>query len=326
MTAIQVTRFLHSRVLMIIMAVAMVSVAVLTNGAIPAINNVVDHGVLFASTTQWISVDSISKWVNIGMIMVIALLMMALNRRYNLLRATTLLDTSLFLLMYMSMPWLLCRFNAGTLLCLSLLICLLLLYSTYQTPVKRERIFLIFFILSALTMTQYCYAVYIPVFIIGTMQMRIFSFKTLAAIIMGIISPWFVVLGCDIVPFEAKHGPEPIKALATFNLAENLDLVISVLVSAVVLIAGWCLNFPRMIAYNAHIRAYNGTMSVLALVTVIALCVDITNIAAYAPVLYFCAAFFMGRMFAASVTPRSYIPITSIILIYIALLVWTLMP
>ena len=80
-----------------------------------------------------------------------------------------------------------------------------------------------------------------------------------------------------------------------------------------------------MIAYNAHMRAYNGTLSVLSLVTLLALCFDFTNMAAYAPVAYMCAGFYIGRFFAATPSQRSYIPIITIFSLYTALLIWTLM-
>ena len=326
MTAVQLTRFMHSRHVLLIMAVALVCVTVLSFHIIPIDHIAGDRGILFPSANLWIADAKVAMWVNVGVTLLLAYLMVVINRTYNLLRSSTLLDTSLFLLMCMSTPWLLDQFYTGTPLCLCLLLCLLLLYSTYQNSLRRDRIFLIFFLLSAMTMTQYCYAVYIPVFIIGCFQMRIFSLKTLAAILMGIISPWFVVLGCGIVPLDGIHAPDIAKAFGTFNIVENVPLVIAVIVGTLVLLVGWCLNFPRMIAYNAHIRAYNGTMSVLALVTVLALCVDFINLPAYAPVLYVCASFFFGRMLAASASPRGYIPVITIISIYTALLVWTLMP
>lgn len=326
MTALQVTRFMHSRMLLIIMAIAMVAVAVLWSRVAPVEAIAGDRGTLFPSANLWIASRDVSMWLNVALTLLSGALIVVLNRLYNLLRTTSLLDASLFFVMCMSTPGLLDCFNSGTLLCLCLLVCLLLLYSTYQQPRMRERIFLIFFILSTMAMTQYCYVVYMPVFIIGCVQMRIFSFKTLVAILCGVISPWLVVLGCGIVPIDGVHAPDIATVFGVFNIAENADIVIAAAVTTVVLVAGWVLNFPRMIAYNAHIRAYNGTMSVLALVTVLVVCIDFTNLLAYVPTLCMCSAFFIGRMFAANAAVRSYIAILSIIVVYLLLLIWKIMP
>ena len=59
--------------------------------------------------------------------------------------------------------------------------------------------------------------------------------------------------------------------------------------------------------------------------TLLALCFDFTNMAAYAPVVFMCAAFYMGRFLATNSSPRSYIPIITIFSLYTALLIWTLM-
>lgn len=326
MRAVQITRFMHSRWLVLIMALALVCVAMTAYTNIPVEYLAGDRGLVLPSANLWIPNPHTAMWVNIGATLGLAALMVVLNRSYNLLRTMTLLDASLFLAMSMSTPWLLVQFYTGTPLCITLIVCTLLLYSTYQNPCRRKRIFLIFFLLSAMTMTQYCYAVYIPVFIIGSMQMRIFSIKTLIAIILGTITPWWMMLGSGLVTVSDIHIPDFGNMFGTFYLVDNLQLLVAVLISATVLVAGWCLNFPRMIAYNAHMRAYNGTMSVLSLVTLIALCADFINLPAYAPVLFMCASFYMGRMFAAQASPKSYIPITTIFLIYATLLTWSLIP
>lgn len=316
---------MHSRWVLLIMAAALVVTAVLSVGhVVPAVSSA-DLGIALPGANLWIGDGHVSMWVNTLLTLGLAALMVTLNRTYNLLRTPTLMEATLFLLMSLSAPVLSDALNTGTMLTLVLLVCLFLLYSTYQTGYCRERIFLIFFLLSLATMTQYCYAVYIPVFIIGTAQMRIFSLKTVLATLMGLITPWFVALGCGIISFSELRFPDIPAAVATFSLAENFRLIASAGLSAVLLVVGWCLNFPRMIAYNAHLRAYNGTLSVLSLFTLLALCFDFTNMAAYAPVVFMCAAFYMGRFLATNSSPRSYIPIITIFSLYTALLIWTLM-
>lgn len=324
MKAQQVTQLMHSRWVLILIALCIIPAAHLTLLNIPIEYVEGDRGLIFPSANLWIQNHTVAFWVNIIGTYALAALMITLNRGFNLLRAMTLLDSSLFLLMSLSTPWLLVQFYTGTPLCLTLLLCLFLLYSTYSEPHRRKRIFLIFFILSAMTMTQYCYAVFIPVFIIGTVQMRVFSPKTVMAIILGLITPWWIVLGSGIAGVEDIHGPRIHEMLDEFDIVENFELVVAVVFSGLLLVVGWFLNFPKMIAYNAHMRAYNGTLSVLALFTLLAVCIDFTNLAAYAPLLFMCAAFYIGRMFAANESARSYIAIMGIFATYILLFAWTL--
>lgn len=324
MSGLQVTRFLHSRWLLIIIALVMVPTAMFVLDFVPIDYIEGDRGLIFPSANLWITDHTTEMWVNVLSTLTLAALMIGLNRNYNLLRTMTLLDASLFLLISLSTPWLLVQFYTGTLLSLALVLCLYMLYSCYSNPAQLRRIFLIFFLLSALSTTQYCYAVYIPVFIIGTLQMRIFSGRALAAILLGILAPWWIVLGSGLVAPESVHIPDFSTLILNFNFVENFPLFVVVLVSAILLVVCWCLNFPRMIAYNAHMRAFNGTLSVLALFTLVAVCIDFVNLSAYAPVVFMCAAFYTGRLFAANAGARSYIGILSIIVLYILLFLWSL--
>lgn len=324
MTAQQITRFMHSRWVLILVALALIPCAMVAWRIVPPDYIVGDRGLVFPSANLWVADRQAAFWLNIGLTLSLAGLMIVLNRGFNLLRTMTLLDSSLFLLLSLSTPWLLVQFYTGTPLCLTLLLCLFLLYSTYSRPYRRKRIFLLFFLLSAMTMTQYCYAVYIPVFILGCIQMRVFSAKTVVALLLGLITPWWIVLGGGLATVADIHVPQFADFIGSFNIVENFGLLMSVVFSAVLLVVGWCLNFPKMIAYNAHMRAYNGTLSILALFTLLAVCIDFTNLAVYAPVLFMCSAFYLARMFAANEGPKSYIAILTIFMICILLYLWNI--
>lgn len=316
MKAQQLTRFTHSRWMLILVALAVVPSALLAYRSMPIDYIGGDRGLLYPSANLWITDHFVEMWVNIGVTFAMAALMIALNRTFNLLKTMTLLDSSLFLVMSMSTPWLLVQFHTGTVLTLTLLLCLFLLYSTYANPDGLKRVFLIFAILSAMSMTQYCYVVYMPVFIIGCAQMRIFGARTVSAIVLGIVTPWWIVLGSGLASVHDIHMPQMAALFNSFDIVENLGLVMAVLLSTALLLIGWTLHFPRMIAYNAHMRAYNGTLSVLALVTLIAICADFANISAYAPTLFMCSAFYISRMFASKQAPNSYMAILFIVFLY----------
>lgn len=324
MTAEQVTRIMHSRWVLILIALCVVPAAhfTFTHTVIDYVQG--DRGLLFPSANLWIADRVTQFWVNIAGTYVLAALMILINRQFNLLRTITLIDSSFFLLMSVSAPWLLVQFYTGTPLALTLLVCVFLLYSTYADKHRRKRIFLLFAILSAMSMTQYCYLVFIPVFVIGTAQMRIFSAKTLVAILLGLITPWWIVLGGGFASVADIHVPAWGDMLSGFDFAEDFELLVTAVLTGVLLLTGWVLNFPKMIAYNAHMRAYNGLLSVLALFTLLAVFIDFTNMSAYMPVLFMCSAFYMGRMFAANASPRSYIAIMAIFATYILLYAWTL--
>lgn len=281
-----------------------------------------DRGFIFSSPNLWITNSNISLVVNVVATLVVASLMIFINRVFNLLRTTSLLDATLFLAMTISTPVLLTQL-VGTPLSVILLVCLILLYSTYGSLSETRNIFAVFFILSAMTTTQYCYAFYIPVFMIGCAQMRVLSGRTIVAGILGLITPWWLALGSGLVHPSQIHLPEFESIFGDFDFSEQLPLFASAGVTALLLILGWVSNFPQMIAYNARMRAINGTMSIISLVTLIAACGDFTNISAYVPTLCLCSAFQLGRFFTWQKIDRSYIAIAIVFVIYISIYVWS---
>lgn len=324
MTAGQLTKFLHGRVMLAISVAAVALCALVAYGSGRVTALVGDRGMLFESPNLWIADPAVSMWVNVGATLGIAALMILLNRTYNLLRTVTLLDATFFLVMSLGVPSQLVQFNTGSLLCIVLLACMSILYSTYGDPSRTRRIFLLFVILSSLTMVQYCFALYALVFVIGVIQMRIFTMRTLVAIILGIITPWWIVLGFFPGLVHQIHLPGFDNLFDLFRITENVHLFVAAALTMLVLVAGWVLNIPQMIAYNAHMRAFNGSLSVISLFTLLVIFADFTNIAVYMPVLYMCASFYAGRFLAAKNRPRSCYTILAILVMYIALYVWAI--
>jgi hypothetical protein len=322
MKAASITRGLHSSGLLIICTMLLVSTAYM---AFDSANFEVideDRGFIFSSPNLWISNGTTAFVVNALATLAIAALMICINRMFNLLRATSLLDASLFLIMSVSTPVLLTQL-VGTPLSIILLICLILLYSSYSAPGETRNVFAIFFILSAMTTTQYCYALYIPVFMIGCAQMRILSGRTIVACLLGLITPWWIALGSGLVEPSQIHMPEFESIFGDFDFSEQLPMFASAGFTALLLILGWVLNFPQMIAYNARMRAINGVMSILSLMTLFAVCADFTNVSAYVPTLCLCSAFQLGRFFTWKNYDRSFIFIGAVFIIYLAIFVWS---
>lgn len=318
----QINRFIHSRWFFIVMAfvtVAGARVAYVLGDANYISGN---RGIIFPSANLWFDNHNLEMWVNVLATVLIGVGMITLNRVYNMLRTTSMLDAALFMVMSLASPGLIVQVFTGTPLCLVVLLCLYMLYGCYSNPGSMRVIYLIFVILSGMTMTQYCYAVYIPVFILGCAQMRIMTWRTLAAAVMGIITPWWVVLGSGLVPLDGVHAPDFESLFVGIGRNDTLHMVFVVVFTAAVLVVGWCLNFTRMIAYNAHMRSMTGVISVISLFTLIAIVADFNNVCAYAPLLNVCASLQIGRMFAGRNDRLAYLPVLTLFAVYFAIYAW----
>lgn len=318
--SIRVTRFLHSRWMLLTMAVVTVACGAIWMATGNEAGFSGDRGLLFPSANLWFGDALMSGIVNIALTLTLALMMITLNRTYTLQRTATLLDGTMFLAMSVATPRVLCAVNTGTVLALTIITCLYILYGNYGDLTRRVGIYIVFLMLSALTMTQYCFALYIPVFILGIVQMRIFNFKALAAILLGLATPWWLVLASGIAQPSDVHLPSFADIFSTFSIGDSLGYLLTVGVTVLTFITAWILNVPRLIAYNAHKRAYNGMLTVMSFMTVLAVCLDYINAMVYITVLYMSAAFQVSNIFEAR-RKGGYLTILMIIVLYLAIYV-----
>lgn len=256
-----------------------------------------DRGIVLPSANFWLSADrAVSLAVNVLAVIGISLLIDAMNRTFNMRRSASTLDSVFFLFMMLSAPPLLLNLATGTVLSIVLLGCMMLLFTTYADAQATRQVFIIFLILSAMTMTQHCYLPYILVFAIGTLQMRAFTGHQLMAMLLGLITPWWILAALAMVIPVSVHIPDLSMFLTEFKVMDNAQLLCSVGLAVLMLGMAWVGNFQEMIAYNAHKRAYNGTLSVLTLVTLIVTAADFSDVTVYAPVIFMLSAIQLGRL------------------------------
>lgn len=325
MTEHDILRFLHSRFgTMLMMAIAIIAIVVSYY-----IGNIADvpgdTGTWLPTADDWVPVGKLSLVINLFLNILIAVTLILLNKRFNILRSASDLYAGLFLILQMSLPSLMGQFYGGTLLCFVVLFSTFKLYFAFNRPFPLQPIFLIFFLLMFGAMSQYAYLFYIPVFIIGCAQMRIFNIKTLLAAGIGIVTPIWILWGFDLISLREVEVPHFVNIFSAIDSHEMLQVLVTVGITILLIFAFGVLNLIRVFNYNSKTRAYNGFISILSFVTVILVIADYTNLTTYIPLLNCCAAFQIGHYFVINNYQRSYIAIFGIIAVYIALYWWSVM-
>lgn len=300
-------------------------VTVCIRGDVPYLS--VDKGIALPSANLWFALGwptRIANWTGLLLIMV---LMVALNRRYNFIRALTLLYVGFFAVFELAEPYLLVQFSTGTLLAVVVLWCTSLMFSSFgeRGPLSNRKVFLVFALLSAGFATEYAYAAYVPVFFIGCLQMRIMSFRAFLSALMGLITPWIMLLGSGLVSVSDIHWPAFVSIFATFDLVDTMAVLLTVLLTVLLLLTSMVMTFFKVLTYNARRRASNGLFTLVAVFTVIAMVIDYTNLMAYLPMLNVCTAYGVGHLFTTHNTPKSYISILSVYALFIGFFVWKIM-
>lgn len=251
----------------------------------------------------------------------IMVLMGFLTRSYNLFRSMTSLHLALFAMMALATPDLMTQFYTGTLLAIVVPACTLMLFACFRAPGNNRLIFLIFLLLSFFTATQYCFAFFIPLFLVGMMQMQIFGGRSLTAAILGIITPWWLMIGTGAVDIRSLQWPHLMGIFDLIAGPEAYLMLITVALTAFAALLTYVLNFFKTIAYNAHARATNGFVILLTLLTIVAMCIDFGNITSYVLLLDFCSALLVAHYFSVHRADRSFIPIFVLMAVYAAIFI-----
>lgn len=309
------TRFLASRSCAILLMVLGLFAAVA--GYRPtAVDAGLNSGPVFASPSMWIADPAVRFGTGLFLTVGVLALMDALNRVFNLLRTPSLLFLGLFMVMQAATPALIGSAIGGVVLNVAVLGVLTVIYTTYLAPKLTRRVFLVFFVLSALLLCDYVYAVYIAMFLLSFSQMRCSGPRMLLSAAVGIIAPAWIVFGLGLATPGDVHWPWPETLLTSLDRGRLVTLLVTV---GITVIGGFLLcamNMVKIYSYNAKDRSFSGLLMMLTLGTAVAVLVDFRNCMAYMSLLNCLMAFQVGLFFRVNANRRAYIVVCGMLLCY----------
>lgn len=243
-------------------------------------------------------------------------LVYVINRFFNIIRTPSYLPVALFGIMQLATPDLFSQFYTGTLLALVGGVSMILLFSCFKNPGATSRVFLAFFLVSLASMFKYCFFFFIPVLLIGCAQMRVFTPRSLTAAFLGLITPWWILLGFGVLKLSDVEFPTFQSIFSVIDFGDAFMLMLVGGVTVVFALASFILNGRTTIAYNSRTRSYNGLLAVMTLAAIAGLCADYVNFISYIPLLNFCAAYHVGHYFSAHRAGKSYIGVIGVMALY----------
>lgn len=324
MNPARLSSLFHSRgaaMIMVVVAALYVWVSSATSSSLPAQG---DQGIGLPSPGEWNLMPAAATAINVAFNLAIMVLMLVINRSYNVLRSMTWLPVGLFALMQAAVPRQVVTINSGTLVCLVVALCLYLTFSLYDRPNQVRTVFTTFLLLSLGAAFQYCFIFFIPIFWVICLQMRALTLRSFVGSLLGIITVWMILFGYGIVEPSAVRLPEIVNIFGDIDLKAAVYLLVLTALTAFLLFSSIVANLLKTIAYNARARAYNGALLVISLASVAAVIFDYDNMLAYMALLNFSAAYQITHYFINHRYDRQYIGVISIIAVYVALYLWRL--
>lgn len=322
---VAITRFVNSRPMAALISILALCLMLWSATARQEVVLTADRGLSLPSPDKWFDpLGSSSFFFNILTIVGCGVMMAWLNASYNILRSFSVTFIGIFLLMTAATPIETSLFQGASLLAFGVLVAMALMLSVYGRPLMSQRVFLAFAIISAGSLFQYAFLIFIPVMFVGLAQMRVMRPRAVVAALLGVITPWWLRLAFS--PVEAWpciHMPQFENVFPTwpFELTARLWITLAITLSLGLVLG--ILNLIKIITYNAKARAVNGLLTTVSIAAGIMALVDFTNMPVYIILINACTAFQIGHFFTINIARRAYIAVLAVIATYIGLFVWT---
>lgn len=254
----------------------------------------------FHNLANWISSSDTSCFVAVVCNMVIGILLVTLNIMFRYIKTyNCFVFAAVFVLLQSINPFLSTRFFAGTALSMVVVVALFFMFDQYgKRNTATQGIFLVFALLSFFTFYHYVFFLLMPLFILGFAYMRVVDVRAVFAIIFGIITPYWIVLGTgleQLSDFQAPNLPQVWESIPTFAAKGWAITIAIVTVAATVLLT--VSNFKTMLNYSVHVRAFNNFFVALSIFVVLMMAIGYNDFLIYMPLLNICFSIQFGHWY-----------------------------
>lgn len=280
-------------------------------------------GFCLESPGTWFGNSVLSLCLSVCGVLAAGYLAITITRIFNILRTLTALAGGMFFAMQTAYPGAMATFYGGTLAVLLVPLTVFVLFTTFSDPARTRRVFLIFFLLTLAAMSQAAFMLYIPVFAIGCVQMRIFNLRTLTAGVLGIITPPWILLGLCIISPEEITVPKVVMLWRIADAGALAHIIATVAVTIITGAAFIAMNLMKILSYNSRTRAFNGFLTTAWIFTALFTLLNFNDFAFYLPLLNMLTAYQVAHFFTYRRSRRSYVAILSIIAVYAGLCIWS---
>lgn len=302
----------------ILMAVMALSALV----AMPAEHLAGDFGICFPSPNN-MNLSPLTAWiVNSGALLLTALTALIVNNEFKVIKSNTTLHASTFLIISGANPWLVLSDALPALTAFATIVCTIILFSQYGKRNASAAITMLFSVLSVGSMFQYAYLLLMPIFLLGASFLNILRFKEFVAAILGIIAPYWIVIGFGIVGIDDFKLPTLSNLFLNFTApADLLWLLVSVAFTGITGIILTLNNLSKIFATDNRSRSYNSFLVLLECALLWFIIFDYTNLLSYVATFNLATCFQIASFISLSRNRRTHLLPTVIAAVFIAIFI-----
>lgn len=241
-----------------------------------------DMGICLPSPNEW-RLPGFLSWLLDACLVFISLVMVSTtNRRYNFIPSTAYAMPALLAVLVASCCPATVFLSTSTLLMAVNIVAISILLGTYESHNATRQFFLISSLLAVGSMVQYAFLMMMPVYVAGGLLMKSFRFREMAAFLLGIIAPYWIVLGLGIVPLASLRVPDTLRVVDTTQVDHTLFIALlsGGIMSALALIFS-LYNSMRLLMRNSRPRSMHAAIMVMGMMSMLCMIFNFNNFMAY---------------------------------------------
>lgn len=281
------------------LTIALVSAMMCVAGyfLIPISTDAPDFGIAFPSPSHWDISPGWGELINVAVIALCAPAAYLINKAFSLLKSSLPFWALFYLPLTCANPYVSGHLTATALTLPITLIMIAVLFASYRSVNATQSIFFTATCISVGSMFQQAFIPFIIALALSGIAMKALRLKELLALGLGILAPYWVLMGFGVIRPDMFHAPHISDIFTTEVSPAGFTMITGygiMLLTALLL----CLNNGmKLYAGNAQIRSYNNVVNIFGLTAVVAILFDIDNINAYIGVFNLWVALQFGNLF-----------------------------
>lgn len=290
--------------------------------ASPATQNT--QGVCFPSPETWHLSAAAGYLLSIGGIALATLMLIATVRRFALIPGTSLLYAVFTLAGIACLPWLDTKPCSSLIVLLVTIPCVWLLFSLYGSKNPSPGLAVLFSLLGWGSTIQSAFLLLMPIFLLGALFVGILRLRTLLAAMLGVLTPYWILLGTGAVSPADLHMPSLSNIFVHPDPLSLLLIMLSQGLTAIAFLVPLCYNITSYTPSGQRQRGFISFINLLGIACLWFMIFDTADMLAYTYTLMACAGL---QMSLYAITPRRrmpYLPAGVAALLYITIYIFAL--
>ena len=264
-----------------------------------------DFGIALPSPNIWSFLPLWGELINVCSLAICALTLYLLNKQYSLIRTGQPLGASFLLPLTFANPAVSGRLTAAPVVMFLCLLIFSALFGSYRRRNSTRALFFVATCLSVGSMVEYAmipfiFASFLGAFFLGSMRGKEFM-----ALGLGLIAPYWVVIGLGLIDPLSMKLPHP---HTIFTTIPDTETFLQLGLVTILTLAGIFLSlYNGIILYAGNTRVHRSilTVNTFGVIAMLSMWLDVTNIEAYTGIFYVWIAIQLANLFTLRELHRS---------------------